>query len=186
MHISLSVALVVFFYASLGWSFSYPSMGSAIGCNRFLRLGGKSTQISASNDPLGAPDIKPSKQLRKKTLQTFPRYLEIECWKRAELRELEPVLQAIANACKQINRIVQRAQTDDVYGVALGADGKPLEETNVQGEVQQKLDVLCNTIMLRAFCGSSRCIHSVASEEEDVPRCCTDVMVCMNSVSQCF
>lgn len=133
--------------------------------------------LMSSTDPLGAPEVKPSKQLRKKALQTFPRYLEIECWKRAELRELEPVLQAVADACKQINRIVQRAQTDDVYGVALGADGSPLDETNVQGEVQQKLDVLCNTIMLRAFCGSSRHIHSVASEEEDEPRCCTDVMV---------
>jgi hypothetical protein len=48
----------------------------------------------------------------------------------------------------------------------------------VQGEVQQQLDVLCNTIMLRAFCGSSSSIHSVASEEEDEPRCCSDVMVC--------
>ena len=116
-------------------------------------------------------------KLRKKKLQTFARYLEVECWKQAQLRELEPVLQAVANACKQINRIVQRAQTDDVYGVAVGADGNPLEETNVQGEVQQKLDVLCNTIMLRAFCGSSRHISSVASEEEDEPRCCSDVMV---------
>jgi len=68
------------------------------------------------------------------------------------------------------------AQTDDVYGVAVDANGKPLEE-NVQGESQQILDVLCNTIMLRAFCGSGRDIHSVASEEEDDCRCCADVMV---------
>ena len=113
---------------------------------------------------------------KKKKLKTFVRYLEIECWKRPELRELEPVLQAVADACKQINRIVQRAQTDDLYGVALGPDGKPLDD-NIQGEVQQQLDVLCNTIMLRAFCGCSSSIHSVASEEEDEPRCCSDVMV---------
>ena len=115
--------------------------------------------------------------MRKKKLQTFPRYLEVECWKFPDLRGLEPVLQAVADACKQINRIVQRAQTDDVYGVALDANGNPLEETNVQGEVQQKLDVLCNTIMLRAFCGCGGDIHAVASEEEDVPRSCADVMV---------
>lgn len=115
---------------------------------------------------------------KKKNLKTFPRYLEIECWKRPELRGLEPVLQAVAESCKQINRIVQRAQTDDLYGVALGDDGMPLEDTNIQGEVQQQLDVLCNTIMLRAFCGSSRTIHSVASEEEDDCRCCSDIMVC--------
>lgn len=113
---------------------------------------------------------------KKKNLQTFPRYLEVECWKFPNLRGLEPVLQAVAEACKQINRIVQRAQTDDVYGVAVDAQGRPLDD-NVQGEVQQKLDVLCNTIMLRAFCGSGRDIHSVASEEEDEPRCCADVMV---------
>ena len=105
------------------------------------------------------------------------RYLEIECWKRTELRELEPVLQAVAESCKQINRLVQRAQTDDLYGVALGSDGLPLEDTNIQGEVQQQLDVLCNNMMLRAFCGCSNAIHAVASEEEDEPRCCSDVMV---------
>eukprot|EP00934_Nitzschia_sp_Nitz4_P001283 Nitzschia sp. Nitz4//scaffold341_size29662//5718//7321//NITZ4_008036-RA/size29662-augustus-gene-0.9-mRNA-1//1//CDS//3329548540//1283//frame0 len=112
---------------------------------------------------------------KKKNLKSFQRYLEIECWKRADLRDLEKVLQAVAESCKQINRIVQRAQTDDLYGAAVGKDGNQLEE-NVQGEVQQQLDVLCNTIMLRAFCGSSSSIHSVASEEEDKPRCCSDVM----------
>ena len=110
----------------------------------------------------------------KKKLRQFSRYLEVECWKRAELRGLEPVLQAVANACKQINRIVQRAQTDDMYGAA-HSDGDNI--TNIQGEVQQKLDVLCNDFLLRAFCGSSRFIHSVASEEEDEPQCCSQVMV---------
>ena len=124
-----------------------------------------------------------AKPFVKKKLQTYLRYLEVECWKRSDLRGLEPVLQAVASACKQITRIVQRAQTDDVYGVALDVHGNPLGETNVQGEVQQKLDVLCNTIMLQAFCGSGREIHAVASEEEDEPRCCSDVMV---SCSLCY
>lgn len=110
---------------------------------------------------------------KKKDLKTFPRYLEVECWKRQELRSLEPVLQAFADSCQQITRIVQRAQTDDVYGVA---DTGGIE--NIQGEIQQKLDVLCNTIMMRTFCGSSSdTILAVASEEEEVPRCCSDVMV---------
>jgi hypothetical protein len=119
---------------------------------------------------------------KKKNLKMFPRYLEVECWKRQELRGLEPVLQAVAEACQQINRIVQRAQTDDLYGVAVSNNGNnenvddPI--TNIQGETQQKLDVLCNTIMLRTFCGSScDTIQLVASEEEDNPRCCSDVMV---------
>jgi hypothetical protein len=159
--------------------YSYPSHTSAS-----LKVGQISrpsrcqlSAVSLPSDPLGPDEVLPSKQLRKKALQTFPRYLEIECWKQPSVRGLEPVLQAVAEACKQINRIVQRAQTDDVYGVAVDAAGNPLEDTNVQGEVQQKLDVLCNTIMMRAFCGSSGSISSVASEEEDEPRCCEDVMV---------
>ena len=73
---------------------------------------------------------------------------------------------------------MQRAQTDDLYGVAVDADGKPLEDTNIQGEVQQKLDLVCNAIMLKQFCGSSKgVIAAVASEEEDLPRSCPDVMV---------
>lgn len=117
-----------------------------------------------------------SGEYKKKNLKTFRRYLEIECWRHTEFRDLEPVLRSVAESCKQINRIVQRAQTDDLYGAAMGPDGKPLDE-NVQGEVQQQLDVLCNTYMLRAFCGGgSSSIHSVASEEEDDFRCCSDVM----------
>jgi len=118
----------------------------------------------------------PVSKQKKKNLKTFQRYLEIECWKRDELRDLQPVLQAVGDACKQINRIVQRAQTDDLYGEALGDDGLPLDDTNIQGEVQQQLDVLCNTIMLRCFCGCSNAISCVASEEEDEPRSCADVM----------
>lgn len=134
-------------------------------------------------DPLQSPSkaslpTAPRTMRKKKNLQTFPRYLEVECWKQPNLRGLESVLQAVADACKQINRIVQRAQTDELYGVAVDSDGNPLEE-NIQGEAQQKLDVLCNTIIIRAFCGSGRDggIHSVASEEEDEIRCCADVMV---------
>jgi len=115
---------------------------------------------------------------KKKKLKTYSRYLEIESWKRGPAaRDLEPVLRSVGEACKQINRIVQRAQTDDLYGVAVDAQGNPLEDTNIQGEVQQKLDLVCNAIMLKMFCGSSKgVIAAVASEEEDEPRTCPDVM----------
>jgi fructose-1,6-bisphosphatase len=114
-----------------------------------------------------------NKQLRKKKLNTYARYLEVESWKNPENRALEPVLRSIGEACKQITRIVQRAQTDDLYGVA-----SENEETNVQGEIQQKLDVVCNNIMLKQFCGSTKgVIAAVASEEEDTPRTCCDIMV---------
>ena len=120
-----------------------------------------------------------SSKQKKKNLKTFNRYLEIESWKRGpSARDLEPVLRAVGQACKQINRIVQRAQTDDLYGVAVDEAGNPLEDTNVQGEVQQKLDVVCNAIMLKQFCGSSKgIVAAVASEEEDTTRCCSSVMV---------
>jgi fructose-1,6-bisphosphatase I len=108
---------------------------------------------------------------KKKKLQPFLRFLEVECWKKRDLRDLEPVLQAVMQACQQMNRLVQRAQTDDLYGAAVGVDGSSLDE-NVQGETQQQLDVLCNTIMLQSFCGCSDAIVAVASEEEDVPRHC--------------
>lgn len=136
----------------------------------------RQTSLYQSTDPFLSNEIAPKQ--RKKRLKSFTRYLEVECWKRQELRDLEQVLLSVSDACKQINRLVQRAQTDDLYGVALGPDGLPLEDTNIQGEVQQQLDVLCNTIMLRAFCGCSNSIASVASEEEDEPRSCADVMVC--------
>lgn len=131
------------------------------------------TSLQSLKMPL-SPVATSSTKTKKKNLKTFPRYLEVECWKREDLRGLESVLQAVADACKQITRIVQRAQTDDMYGVADGLDGCE----NIQGEIQQKLDVLCNTIMMRTFCGSSRdTIQLIASEEEEVPRCCSDVMV---------
>ena len=171
--------------ATLWFALLYPSVNSWTEAFSVLpRVEQSSTSRpqtalwDASLDPLASPVPKSQVKVRKrKDLKQFTRYLEVECWKRAELRGLEPVLQAIADACKQINRIVQRAQTDDIYGAAVDSQGNPLDGTNVQGEVQQKLDVLCNTIMMRAFCGSSKVIAGVASEEEDVPRCCADVMV---------
>lgn len=127
-----------------------------------------STRLHSSTlTPINARPIK------KKNLKSFTRYLEVECWKQSELRDLQPVLQAVGDACKQINRLVQRAQTDDLYGEAATSGAG---ETNIQGEVQQKLDTLCNTIFLKTFCGCSNAIASVASEEEDETRSCADVM----------
>ena len=141
-------------------------------------IGGNSNSILLQRTSRSSTELSVGSDIStKKNLKTFQRYLEIETWRTRGFGDLAPVLQSVAESCQQINRIVQRAQTDDLYGVAMGADGKPLD-ANVQGEVQQQLDVLCNTIMLRAFCGGgSSSIHSVASEEEDEPRCCSDVMM---------
>lgn len=158
---------------------AFVATSTVSSCNR-RRIPRHVVHLHESTDPFLSTVTAPKQ--RKKRLKTFTRYLEVECWKRQELRDLEQVLLSVSDACKQINRIVQRAQTDDLYGVALDAEGNPLEETNIQGEVQQKLDVVCNTIMLRAFCGCSNSIASVASEEEDEPRSCADVMVCLLGV----
>ena len=131
-------------------------------------------------DPLATPPAAASataKMKKKKDLRTLQRFLEVECWKLPAIRDLDRTLLAVGDACKQINRIVQRAQTDDLYGAAVDSSTGELLEENVQGEVQQQLDVLCNTLMLRAFCGASNnAICAVASEEEPLPRSCADVM----------
>jgi len=115
--------------------------------------------------------------MKKKDLRTLQRFLEVECWKLPTIRSLDRTLLAVSDACKQINRIVQRAQTDDLYGAAIDPTTGQLAELNVQGECQQQLDVLCNTLMLRAFCGAANnAVCAVASEEEPLPRSCADVM----------
>ena len=126
-------------------------------------------------DPSPALDSPP--QPRKKKLKTFARFLEVEAWKRSEARDLAPVLRGIGETYHQMNRILQRAHIDDFYGVAVGNDGKQLDQ-NVQWDVQQKLDVLCNEIMLKQFCGSAKqVIEAVAKEEEDFHWGCGNVMV---------
>ena len=115
--------------------------------------------------------------MKKKDLRTLQRFLEVECWKLPAIRSLDRTLLAVSDACKQINRIVQRAQTDDLYGAAIDPATGQVAELNVQGECQQQLDVLCNTLMLRALCGAANnAVCAVASEEEPLPRSCADVM----------
>jgi fructose-1,6-bisphosphatase I len=62
--------------------------------------------------------------------------------------------------CKIIANKVRRAQLDDVLGTA-GAE-------NVQGEQQQKLDVIANEVLLRTL-GQREGVAIVASEENEEP-----------------
>ncbi len=73
---------------------------------------------------------------------------------------LVDVIEAIALAGKAIARKVQRARIDDVIGVA-GA-------VNVQGEVQQKLDVLSDALLLECLRACPSCAV-YASEEQEKP-----------------
>jgi fructose-1,6-bisphosphatase I len=69
------------------------------------------------------------------------------------------VIQAVADACKQISALVARGALANVLGAAGGAQ-------NVQGEDQKKLDVISNDILIAAAetCGQ---VAAIASEEED-------------------
>ena len=72
--------------------------------------------------------------------------------------ELASVIEAIALAGKSIARKVRRARIEDVLG--------QVGHTNVQGEAQEKLDVLSKDLMLHCL---SECpaVGVCASEEED-------------------
>jgi fructose-1,6-bisphosphatase I len=70
------------------------------------------------------------------------------------------ILSALSISAKMIAAHVRRARLDDV----LGAVG----QQNVQGEQQQKLDVIANEILLRTL-GGREGVAIVASEENDEP-----------------
>ncbi len=73
---------------------------------------------------------------------------------------LAEVLEALALGCKAIGQRVRRARIDDVVGVAGGS--------NVFGEIQQKLDILSDELLLQCLRDTS-CTAVYASEEQDGP-----------------
>ncbi len=75
--------------------------------------------------------------------------------------ELSWILSAISLAGKTIANKVRRARIEDV----LGSHG----DRNVQGEEQQKLDVIANEIIMRCL-GDRANIAVLASEEDEEPR----------------
>lgn len=74
--------------------------------------------------------------------------------------EFSWILSAIALATKAIGNKVRCARIQDVLGDVGG--------TNVQGEMQQKLDVIANEIILRCL-GDRENIGILASEENETP-----------------
>lgn len=70
------------------------------------------------------------------------------------------ILSAISISAKMIAAQVRRARLEDVLGSA--------GEQNVQGEQQQKLDVIANEILLRTL-GGREGVAIVASEENEEP-----------------
>jgi fructose-1,6-bisphosphatase I len=74
--------------------------------------------------------------------------------------DLSWVLSAISISAKMIAAQVRRARLEDVLGSA--------GENNVQGEQQQKLDVIANDILMRNL-GGREGVAVVASEENEEP-----------------
>jgi fructose-1,6-bisphosphatase I len=75
------------------------------------------------------------------------------------------LLSGITLATKMIESKVRRAGLLDVLGAAGGAG-----DTNVQGEVQQKLDVYANRALLHCL-GVRESVAVLASEENELPTC---------------
>src|SRR5258706_9798731 len=75
--------------------------------------------------------------------------------------DLRLLLETIARACKAISTRVSKGALGDGLGSA--------ETTNIQGEVQKKLDVLSNEILLEANEWGGN-LAALASEEMDDPR----------------
>lgn len=71
---------------------------------------------------------------------------------------LVELLLAVAGGCERISAAVRRGAVGDILGA--------LESENVQGEVQKKLDVISNELLLEACAPASRLI-AMASEEMD-------------------
>tara|TARA_X000000368_G_C23021170_1_gene708068 strand:- start:551 stop:1537 length:987 start_codon:yes stop_codon:yes gene_type:complete len=74
--------------------------------------------------------------------------------------EFSWILSAISLATKTIGNKVRCARIEDVIGEA--------GDTNIQGETQQKLDVIANEIILRCL-GDRENIGVLASEENETP-----------------
>src|SRR5262245_15198097 len=70
------------------------------------------------------------------------------------------ILSALSISAKMIAAHVRRARLDDVLGT--------VGQQNVQGEQQQKLDVIANEILLRTL-GGREGVAIVASEENEEP-----------------
>ena len=70
------------------------------------------------------------------------------------------ILLALSLSAKVISAKIRRARLDDVLG--------SLDEVNVQGERQQKLDVIANETLLRCL-GNRDGVAVVASEENEEP-----------------
>ncbi len=95
-------------------------------------------------------------ELKKKTLGEF--IIENQAEFQYSSGELSKLINAIRLAAKVVNHEVNKAGLVDILGAA--------GDTNIQGEDQQKLDVLANEKFIQAL-ENREIVCGVASEEED-------------------
>ncbi len=88
-------------------------------------------------------------------MQSLSEFLDLQTAKPADLRAL---IQAVAEACSAIGHMVNASAINDLQGA--------LEQENVQGEVQKKLDVLANDLMLEDARWGGH-VAALVSEEMD-------------------
>jgi len=108
--------------------------------------------------------------------KSLKRFLEVEIWRSGaspEMKTLYPMLTGIEKACRDISLLMRRISTDNLEGLSQGST------INVQGENQKKLDVLANSIIKNAVCGSG-VAKAVASEEEEEVCLCSSIMDSIN------
>jgi fructose-1,6-bisphosphatase I len=109
--------------------------------------------MNANPAHTGLPGTKPLVTIQSHILQQQERHPEAT-------GDLSWILSALSISAKMISAQVRRARLEDVLGSAGGE--------NVQGETQQKLDVIANEILLRNLAGRQG-VAVVASEENEQP-----------------
>ncbi|MET0280789.1 MAG: class 1 fructose-bisphosphatase [Steroidobacteraceae bacterium] len=107
--------------------------------------------MNAKPDSTGSAGMRPIVTIQSHILEQQARFPE-------STGTLSWVLSAISISAKMIAAQVRRARLEDVLG-SVGSQ-------NVQGETQQKLDVIANEILLRNL-GGRQGVAVVASEEND-------------------
>lgn len=75
------------------------------------------------------------------------------------------LLSSIQTACKFISSKVRKAGIANLYGSNTGSNGSTI---NVTGDIQKKLDVICNEVFINALKNSKK-VLAILSEEEDDP-----------------
>src|SRR6478735_5374645 len=109
--------------------------------------------MNATPKPGGLYGTRPLVTIQSHILQQQARYPEAT-------GDFSWILSAISISAKMISAQVRRARLDDVLGSACSE--------NVQGETQQKLDVIANDILMRNLAGRDG-VAVVASEENEQP-----------------